>query len=138
MRAPDRIRSTVGRSTWPRYFFSLVWLSIYCSLEPINGSLGNRSLLQTTAKGDWRPILALWVGCLICGFLWELWNLHSYPKWVYQVPFFDFWRVFGLPVLGYGGHIPFSLWLFALYHFAITGFKLLRAGDTVSILPVEA
>ncbi len=44
------------------------------------------------------------VGCLICGFLWEMWNFYSYPKWIYDIPFVDFWRIFEMPVFGYGGY----------------------------------
>lgn len=101
---------------WPLYFFFLLWLSIYFILEPLNVWLGNRSLFNYTAEGDWRPVLALCVGCLICGFFWEMWNFYSYPKWVYQVPFVDFLRIFEMPLLGYGGYLPFSLELFALYN----------------------
>lgn len=104
---------------WPRYFFPFLWLSVYFILEPLNVWLGNRSLSQYTAMGDWRPVLALWVGCLICGFFWELWNFYSYPKWVYQVPFVDFLRIFEMPLLGYSGYLPFALELFALYHLVL-------------------
>jgi hypothetical protein len=123
---------------WPRYFFPLVWISVYFLLEPLNLWLGNRSLVQYTAEGDWRPILALWAGGLICGFFWELWNFYSYPRWVYQVPFVDFLRIFEMPLLGYGGYIPFSLELFALYHL-IAG--LLMPGqvqDFVQVSPDDA
>ena len=101
---------------WPLYFFPFLWLSVYFILAPLNVWLRNRSLAQYTAVGDWRPVLALWVGCLICGFFWEMWNFYSYPKWVYQVPFVNFLRAFEMPLLGYGGYLPFSLELFALYH----------------------
>jgi hypothetical protein len=101
---------------WPRYFFPFVWLSVYFILAPLNVWLGNRSLSRHTAVGDWRPVLALWLGCLICGFFWEMWNFYSYPKWVYRVPFVDFLQIFEMPLLGYGGYLPFSLELFALYH----------------------
>ena len=104
---------------WPRYFFPFVWGSVYLILEPINVWLGNRSLLDSTASGDWRPVIALAVGCLICGFFWEMWNFYSYPKWIYEVPFVDFLRVFEMPLLGYLGYIPFSWELFALYHLAV-------------------
>jgi hypothetical protein len=107
---------------WPRTFFPFLWLSVYFILEPLNVWLKHRSLAEYTAVGDWRPILALWVGCLICGFFWEMWNYYSYPKWVYSVPLLDFARVFEMPLLGYGGYIPFSLELFALYHF-VTGWS---------------
>jgi hypothetical protein len=101
---------------WPRYFFPFLWLSVYLILEPINAAMGNRSLLQYTAVGDWRPHLALSVGCLICGFFWEMWNYYSYPKWLYDVPFFGFLRVFEMPLLGYLGYVVFAWELFALYH----------------------
>lgn len=104
---------------WPRYFFPFVWLSVYFILEPLNVWLKNRSLLEHTAMGDWRPILSLWTGCLMCGFFWEMWNYFSYPKWTYQVPYVDFVHVFEMPLLGYAGYLPFSLELFALYHLVV-------------------
>jgi len=85
-------------------------------LDPINVRMGNRSLFEFTRRRDWRPVVALWVGCLICGFFWELWNFWSYPRWVYDVPFVGVLKVFEMPLLGYGGYLPFALELFALYH----------------------
>jgi hypothetical protein len=119
---------------WPRYFFPLLWISVYFILEPVNVWLKNRSLMQHTRLGDWRPVLALWTGCLICGFFWEMWNYYSYPKWVYHVPFVGFLRIFEMPVLGYGGYIPFSLELFALYHLVI---RLLRQDETPDFIQVS-
>ena len=104
---------------WPHYFFPFLWLSPLFILEPVNVWRRNRSLLQHTAAGDWRPVLALWLGCLICGFFWEMWNFYSYPKWVYKIPFVDFLRVFEMPILGYGGYLPFSMELFAVYCLAM-------------------
>ena len=101
---------------WPRVFFPFVWLSVFFILEPINAWLGNRTLLADTARRDWRRPVALAIGCLICGLFWELWNFWSYPKWTYDVPHVDILRVFEMPILGYGGYIPFSFELFALYH----------------------
>jgi len=102
---------------WPRYYFPFMWLSVYFILEPVNVWLGNRSLAFWTQKGDWRPILALWGGVLMTGLFWEFWNYWSYPKWIYTVPYLNFWHIFEMPVLGYGGYLPFALELFALYHF---------------------
>jgi hypothetical protein len=101
---------------WPRYFFPFLWLSVYFILDPVNVWLGKPSLLRYVANGNWRPVLALALGSLICGWFWEMWNFRSYPRWVYHVPFVDFWRVFEMPLLGYLGYIPFSWELFALYH----------------------
>ena len=101
---------------WPRYFFPFLWSSAYLILEPVNAWLGNRTLLDYLTSGDWRPVGALWLGCLICGFFWEFWNYYSYPKWIYQIPFVDVLHVFEMPILGYGGYLPFALELYAIYH----------------------
>lgn len=120
---------------WPLYFFPFLWLSVYFILEPINVRLKNRSLVQYTGVGDWRPVLALWVGCLICGFFWEMWNFYSYPKWIYQVPFVGFLHIFEMPVLGYGGYLPFALELFALYHLVMGLLRQEESRDFIQITP---
>ncbi len=98
---------------WPQLFFPLVWLSIYFILEPINIWLGNNSLVSWLRKGDWRPIGALFAGVLITAFFWEMWNFYSYPKWIYSIPYADCCHFFEMPLLGYGGYLPFSLEIFA-------------------------
>ncbi len=102
---------------WPRYFYPLVWLSVVFIIEPLNVWLGHRSLFDHLKNGNWKPVLALWIGCLICGFFWEMWNYYAYPKWIYEVPYVDFLHIFEMPIVGYLGYIPFSMELFALYHF---------------------
>jgi hypothetical protein len=102
--------------TWPRIFFPFVWIAMYFILEPLNVWLGFGSLVAWTRKGDWRPVVALWSGVLLTAFFWEMWNYLSYPKWIYEVPWGNWLHVFEMPLLGYGGYLPFSLELFALYH----------------------
>mgnify|MGYP001550999475 CR=1 FL=1 len=120
---------------WPRFFFPFVWLAVFFLLEPVNHLLGNRTLLAYTSRGDWHPIVSLGIGVLICGFFWEFWNFWSFPKWIYNVPFVGFGHIFEMPVLGYGGYLPFALELFALYHLFAgilgygDGWKYLRLGD---------
>jgi hypothetical protein len=38
----------------------------------------------------------------------------SYPKWIYHTPGVQFLPVFEMPLLGYGGCVPFALELWAL------------------------
>ena len=123
---------------WPLYFFPFLWVSVYLILMPLNARLGNRSVTEHTAEGDWRPVLALWVGCLICGFFWELWNFYSYPKWIYRVPFVDFLPIFEMPLLGYAGYLPFSLALFALYHLAVGFLRRQENRYLVQVHPDQA
>lgn len=103
---------------WPTVFFPFVWISIYFITEPVNIWLGNRNLARWTKVGDWRPVIALWLGVLLTAFFWEMWNYFAYPKWVYHVPWGQFWHIFEMPLLGYGGYLPFALELFAVYHLA--------------------
>lgn len=117
---------------WPRSFFPFVWLSVYFILEPINVWLGHRALSDYTASGNWRPVIALWLGTLICGFFWEFWNFYAYPKWLYEIPLFEFLHVFEMPLLGYGGYLPFGMELFALYHL-VTGLLKPRLSEYVQL-----
>ncbi len=104
---------------WPSRFFPFAWTSLVLLLEPLCLVLGRRSLLGDLSRGDWRPWISLWTGGLACGFFWELWNLHAYPKWIYHIPGVDFGRVFEMPILGYLGYLPFSLELFLLAQLAL-------------------
>lgn len=102
--------------TWPRYFFPFMWLSLFFILEPLCVWLSRRSILDRLAHGDWRTVAALCTAGLVCGFFWELWNIFSYPKWVYDIPIFGFWHIFEMPLLGYIGYLPFALELYVLVH----------------------
>jgi hypothetical protein len=101
---------------WPKWFYPFVWLSMVFLLEPLNAWLGYPTLSRYTTAGDWRPLIALGVSGLLCGFFWEMWNFLSYPKWIYHVPIFGFGHIFEMPILGYLGYIPFTLELWDVYH----------------------
>jgi hypothetical protein len=103
----------------PRTFYPFVWLALYFIVEPVNVWLGNRTLAASTRLGDWRPVVALWGGVLVTAFFWEMWNWLSFPKWVYEVPGVASVKLFEMPLPGYGGYLPFSMELFAIYHFLV-------------------
>ncbi|HEY64869.1 MAG TPA: hypothetical protein G4O02_09890 [Caldilineae bacterium] len=111
--------AVVAVITAPRYAFPLVWLSVYLILDPINHLRGRPSLIASLRQGDWRPVIALWLAGLTCGFFWEMWNYYALPKWVYHVPFVSFLHVFEMPILGYGGYLPFAMEVYALYQLAL-------------------
>ena len=119
---------------WPKIFFLFIWLSLYFIIEPINVWLGNRSLAQWTQKGDWRPVISLWLGVLLTAFFWEMWNYYSYPKWIYHVSWGSWLPLFEMPLLGYGGYLPFALELYALYHL-ITGLLGHKAANYLRVMP---
>ena len=102
---------------WPKIFYPFAWTSLVLIMEPINHWTGRRHFLEELGEGDWRTIIALSLGGLVCGFFWEMWNYYSFPKWIYHIPVLGFWKIFEMPLLGYGGYVPFALELYALNNF---------------------
>lgn len=100
---------------YPHYFYPFLWISIYFILEPISLWLDRPTLASYTAKGNWSPVVALWIGVLITGIFWEGWNELSFPRWEYSTPGVNFFKIFRLELIGYGGYLPFALELFSLY-----------------------
>ncbi len=77
---------------------------------------GTTSLVEWTKDSNWQPVVTLWLGVLLTAFFWEMWNYLSYPKWVYHVAWGNWFHIFEMPLLGYGGYLPFALELFAMYN----------------------
>jgi hypothetical protein len=116
---------------YPEDCFCLAWGFAFFLTEPIcywnrrtETSQIGRSLLGQLAKGDNTRLVALLLSGLICGGLWEAWNLTARTKWIYSVPFFDELKLGEMPVLGFLGFPPFALECYALLNF----FSLLRGG----------
>jgi hypothetical protein len=102
---------------WPKIFYPFTWTALVFIFEPINYWTGRPYFLKELREGDWRTVISLSLGVLVCGFFWEMWNYYSFPKWVYHIPGLGFWRIFEMPLLGYGGYVPFALELYALKNF---------------------
>jgi hypothetical protein len=75
---------------------------------------GRPSLMRFTADRDWRMVLILFAATLCCGFFWEMWNMYSWPKWIYTFPYLNQCKIFEMPVAGYLGYLPFGLEVWAL------------------------
>lgn len=103
----------------PRYFFPFTWIWLFLFVDALNFLRGRTSLIEQASRGDGRAIGALAMAGVVCGFFWEMWNILAMPKWYYTVPFVNFAHVFEMPLLGYGGYIPFAWELYALYQWAI-------------------
>ncbi|HLL50456.1 MAG TPA: hypothetical protein VK356_07290 [Thermomicrobiales bacterium] len=97
----------------PRFLFPFVWIGLFLALDPLNALLGHHSLTAKVREGRWDTVLVLFVAGLTCGWFWEMWNVFSMPKWVYDVPFVGSPKLFEMPILGYGGYLPFALEVFA-------------------------
>jgi hypothetical protein len=102
---------------WPEIFYPFVWISLVLIFEPINYWTGRPYFLKELREGDWRIVISLSLGAIVCGLFWEMWNYYSFPKWIYHIPALGFLRIFEMPLLGYGGYIPFALELYAIKNF---------------------
>lgn len=104
---------------FPRYAFGLIWGCTALILDPINAWLGRPSILRSLWNRTWRLPASFALGGLFCGFFWEAWNFWSLPKWIYAVPYVNFGHIFEMPVLGYGGYLPFGLEVFTMVNFVL-------------------
>ena len=105
-----------GSLVFSGLLFPFVWVGLFFALDPINRLRGYPSVNQRVATGDWSLVVMFAIAGLICGFFWEMWNFYSMPKWVYSVTYATHPRIFEMPLLGYGGYVPFALELYAAYH----------------------
>ena len=119
---------------WPRIFFPLAWLCFIFLLEPINYRLKNRTFLKDLEEKKWSNLLSWLLAGFVAGLLWEFWNFWAASHWQYSVPYFNFLKVFQMPVFGYGGFLPFALEIFVLYQFLFWVYKKLEGRILAKIL----
>jgi hypothetical protein len=94
---------------FPDLLFPLVWLAPLLLLTGLQLMAGRPHVFSEMAAGDWRPAASAALAALVCGFFWEMWNLHSMAKWFYSIPYVDRFPLFEMPLLGYMGYLPFGL-----------------------------
>lgn len=94
---------------WPEIFFPLVWIGLFFLIDPIVHLIGGRSIAAQVERAAWSTVAVLFCAGLTCGFFWEMWNSHAMPKWRYSIPYAEFAHIFEMPLLGYGGYLPFAL-----------------------------
>lgn len=119
----------------PEIFYPLIWIILFFLIEPLNAKLNFKTLLSYTKSGDWRPVISLWVGSIICAFFWEMWNYYSFPKWSYYLPHVNYLHIFEMPLPGYLGYLPFSLELYSIYHFITGLLSKQKLNNFIKIIP---
>ena len=107
---------------FPKYFFPFKWIFLFLILDPINYYNKRPSLFYAIKRRE-KIILSIVMVSLILGFLWEFWNFYASVKWLYTIPFVEFWYFFEMPLLGYLGYIPFGFTTFSFYYFIEFLFK---------------
>jgi hypothetical protein len=110
----------VASLMFPDDAFPLVWIGLFLFMDVINAFTGGRSITAQVTQGRWDTVLVLFAAGITCGIFWEMWNYWSLPKWVYDVPVVPRPKLFEMPLLGYGGYLPFALEVYAFYHLTHT------------------
>jgi hypothetical protein len=94
---------------FPDQLFALLWVSPLIIILSIQALTGRRTLLHRLQIGDWRSVVVPALAALVCGFFWEMWNYFSLARWTYTIPFVQRFHLFEMPIVGYGGYLPFGL-----------------------------
>jgi hypothetical protein len=98
-----------GIGVWSEALFPMLWLAPLLVIGGLQHLLLGETLFRWPRDGDWRPLLQPALAAMICGLLWELWNFGSVAKWHYSIPYVQRFHVFEMPLLGYGGYLPFGI-----------------------------
>lgn len=102
---------------FPTVAYPLIWGSFFLLLDPINYINKQPSIIGHLKNGNRVIVYYLFLTGIILGFLWEFWNYWAEIKWIYEIPFVGFFKLFEMPILGYIGYFPFALELYAMYWF---------------------
>ncbi|MBW1997068.1 MAG: hypothetical protein JRJ29_03780 [Deltaproteobacteria bacterium] len=115
---------------YPDYLFPLIWVSPFLIMISLQVLFGDHHVFSLVPEGDWTLVISSALSALVCGFFWEMWNFHSFAKWVYTIPFVQRFHIFEMPLLGYAGYLPFGLECSTILHFLFPQSAQYQPGDT--------
>lgn len=105
---------------FPRELFPLVWIAPFLLLFALQEWFSGEGLLKEIGQGHLELVLLGALAGLVCGLFWEMWNFWSFPKWRYAIPLLHRFPLFEMPLLGYGGYLPFGIGCVALSEWWLT------------------
>lgn len=99
----------VGIVFIPEFTYPFLWISPFMVLLLLKLAFKGPCALDDIATGNWSRIVRFAVASLLCGLVWEMWNINSFTKWIYAVPYVHRFPYFEMPLLGLFGYIPFGI-----------------------------
>ena len=94
---------------FPDYAYPFLWISPLTVFLLVQFLLKEPSVLDPCAQGNWSVFIRFALAALICGFCWETWNYCALAKWVYSVPWVHRFQIWEMPLIGFGGYLPFGV-----------------------------
>ena len=99
----------VGIVFVPEFTYPFLWISPFMVVVLLKMLFRSPCALDEIATGNWSRIVRFAVASLLCGLVWEMWNINSFTKWIYAVPYVHRFQYFEMPLLGLFGYIPFGI-----------------------------
>ena len=99
----------VGIVFVPEFTYPFLWISPFMVVVLLKMLFRSPCALDDVATGNWSRIVRFAVASLLCGLVWEMWNINSFTKWIYAVPYVHRFQYFEMPLLGLFGYIPFGI-----------------------------
>lgn len=114
----------LGSGLFPDYLFFSLWLAPGILIALALDKLGMWTPLRSIGKGNWRPTLVFALTYLAAGLCLEGENyfsgIHSQDGevlftmapayWQYNLPYVNRFHLFEMPIVGFLGYMPFSLY----------------------------
>ena len=94
---------------FPQFTFPLLWLSPLMVFLLLQTALGEPCILEMPNGRNWALVLRFACAALVCGLCWETWNYYAVAKWVYSVPYVHGFQIWEMPLIGFGGYLPFGV-----------------------------
>jgi hypothetical protein len=115
--------SLFAAGMFPDALFFTLWLSPAVLIGLVLDKIGVWTPLQSIGKGNWRPILVFALTYLAAGLCLECENYFSAARvnglptfseqpafWQYNLPYVNRFHLFEMPILGFFGYMPFSIY----------------------------
>ncbi len=113
----------VASGLFPNGFFFSLWISPLVIIAVVLDKLDIWTPFRSIGTGNWTPLLLFAITYFFQGITMEGWNYlsgahaggevvltYAPAYWVYSIPYIEGPRIFEMPLVGYLGYIPFSLY----------------------------
>ncbi|MFZ1703788.1 MAG: hypothetical protein WAT79_05550 [Saprospiraceae bacterium] len=120
------IAGLIGAGLFPNVMFFSLWLTPGMLIGLVLDKIGVWTPLRSIGKGNWQPTLVFALTYLAAGLCLECENYFSGihdgrdvtftmapAYWQYNLPYINDFHLFEMPILGFFGYMPFSLFCWA-------------------------